>query len=149
MSHASHDAGHEAPIYGPKGQILLKLGPRKPLPRMGPIEMPPEGTGKMIVDMGPSHPAMHGTVKMRVLLQGETVERCDVDVGYLHRGFEKSAENSTWTMGETGRVSIRRSRFPGRNVRAHSLPRPLGLVSSGIELSPSVSTLAMKCHQPA
>ena len=98
MSHASHDSGHESPIYTPKGQIHLKLGQRSPLPRLGPIEIPPEGSGKMIVDMGPSHPAMHGTVKMRVLLSGETVERCDVDVGYLHRGFEKSSENSTWTM---------------------------------------------------
>ncbi|MCK6548159.1 NADH-quinone oxidoreductase subunit D [Myxococcota bacterium] len=65
---------------------------------MGPIPNAPEGSSKMIVDMGPSHPAMHGTVKMRVMLDGETVERCDVDVGYLHRGFEKSCENSTWTM---------------------------------------------------
>ena len=52
----------------------------------------------MFVEMGPSHPAMHGTIKMNLLLDGETVERVDVDPGYLHRGFEKSCENATWTM---------------------------------------------------
>jgi NADH-quinone oxidoreductase subunit D len=99
MAHAHTHGGSSAQaLYGPKGEIKLKLGPRKPLPRMGPIEVPHDSTGKMIVDMGPSHPAMHGTVKMRALLDGETVERVDVDVGYLHRGFEKSCENATWTM---------------------------------------------------
>jgi len=71
---------------------------RGSLPPQGPIEIPPDGSGKMIIDMGPSHPAMHGTVKCRVILDGEHVSRADVDVGYLHRGFEKSAENATWTM---------------------------------------------------
>ncbi|MGF1511384.1 MAG: NADH-quinone oxidoreductase subunit D [Myxococcota bacterium] len=52
----------------------------------------------MTLDLGPSHPAMHGTIKMRVLLDGETIERMDVDPGYLHRGFEKSCEVATWTM---------------------------------------------------
>jgi len=97
MSHPSHGRG-QAPIYTPKGLINLKLGPRKPLPRLGPILDIPDNNGKMVIDMGPSHPAMHGTVKMRTILDGETVERVDVDVGYLHRGFEKSCENSTWTM---------------------------------------------------
>lgn len=99
MSHSSHGGpGHAAPIWTPKGHISnLKLGPRKPLRRMGPIEEVPDD-GRVVVDMGPSHPAMHGTVKMRTILDGETVERIDVDVGYLHRGFEKSSENATWTM---------------------------------------------------
>jgi len=41
---------------------------------------------------------MHGTIKMNVVLDGERVEKADVDPGYLHRGFEKSSEASTWTM---------------------------------------------------
>lgn len=97
MSHPPHGPGHAAPIYTPKGLISLKLGPRKPLRPMGPIDDVPTD-GRVVVDMGPSHPAMHGTVKMRTILDGETVERIDVDVGYLHRGFEKSSENATWTM---------------------------------------------------
>ena len=71
---------------------------RESLPEMGPIGDPPPHSSKMRIEMGPSHPAMHGTIKMTVLLDGETVERVDVDPGYLHRGFEKSCENSTWTM---------------------------------------------------
>jgi NADH-quinone oxidoreductase subunit D len=81
----------------PKGLPIGKLE-RRPLIKLGPVENPPEHSSRMVVEMGPSHPAMHGTVKMRVLLDGETVERADIDVGYLHRGFEKSSENATWTM---------------------------------------------------
>jgi NADH-quinone oxidoreductase subunit D len=51
----------------------------------------------MILQMGPSHPATHGTVRFTLTLDGETVLKCETDVGYLHRGFEKEAENSTWT----------------------------------------------------
>jgi NADH-quinone oxidoreductase subunit D len=94
----SHSGARAAEAHAGPPAIEIDLGIRGPLPAMGPIEIPPEGSGKMVVELGPSHPAMHGTVKMRVLLDGETVERCDVDVGYLHRGFEKSSENATWTM---------------------------------------------------
>ncbi len=51
----------------------------------------------MVLQMGPSHPATHGTVRFTLTLDGETVIKCDTEVGYLHRGFEKEAENSTWT----------------------------------------------------
>jgi NADH:ubiquinone oxidoreductase subunit D len=78
--------------------IPIEKGETKRLPKLGPVESPLEGSSKMIVELGPSHPAMHGTVKMKVLLDGETIERADVDVGYLHRGFEKSCEAATWTM---------------------------------------------------
>jgi NADH dehydrogenase I D subunit len=45
------------------------------------------------VQMGPSHPATHGTVRMVLDLDGETVVQCDVQVGFLHRGFEKECES--------------------------------------------------------
>ncbi|MEM1349641.1 MAG: NADH dehydrogenase (quinone) subunit D [Myxococcota bacterium] len=51
----------------------------------------------MILQMGPSHPATHGTVRFTLALDGETVIKCDTEVGYLHRGFEKEVENKTWT----------------------------------------------------
>lgn len=51
----------------------------------------------MVLNMGPSHPAMHGTVRMVLTLAGETVVKCDPEIGYLHRGFEKMCENVTWT----------------------------------------------------
>lgn len=47
----------------------------------------------MVLNMGPAHPCTHGTVRLVVELDGERIERCDVDLGYLHRGFEKQCEN--------------------------------------------------------
>jgi len=60
----------------------------------GEIELAAE---PMLINVGPSHPAMHGTVRIVMELSGETIERCDVQVGYLHRGFEKMCERGTWT----------------------------------------------------
>lgn len=51
----------------------------------------------MEVNFGPSHPAMHGTVRMRMSLDGEKIVRAEPEIGFLHRGFEKSCENATWT----------------------------------------------------
>lgn len=49
------------------------------------------------LQMGPSHPAMHGTVRIKLTLDGETIVGADVEIGYLHRGMEKSCEAHTWT----------------------------------------------------
>src|SRR5437763_12161945 len=51
----------------------------------------------MTVNLGPSHPAMHGTVRRVVTLDGETITEAIPEIGFLHRGFSKSSENSTWT----------------------------------------------------
>src|SRR5258706_2599169 len=51
----------------------------------------------MELQMGPSHPASHGTIKFNLKLDGETIVACDVEIGYLHRGFEKMCEQGTWT----------------------------------------------------
>jgi len=51
----------------------------------------------MLLNIGPSHPAMHGTVRIVVELSGERILRADVQVGYLHRGFEKMCERGTWS----------------------------------------------------
>ena len=59
----------------------------------GELELPSE---PMHLNMGPSHPAMHGTIRMVLELDGETVNEVDVQPGYLHRGFEKSCERGTW-----------------------------------------------------
>jgi len=50
----------------------------------------------MEIQMGPSHPASHGTVKFNLRLDGETIVDIDVEIGYLHRGFEKMSEQGTW-----------------------------------------------------
>jgi NADH-quinone oxidoreductase subunit D len=57
-------------------------------------ELPPE---LMTVNMGPSHPAMHGTVRIVLSVDGERVVKSDVQPGYLHRCFEKESEHATYT----------------------------------------------------
>lgn len=51
---------------------------------------------QMMINIGPSHPATHGVLRLRVELDGETVTACDPVIGYLHRGDEKIAENMTY-----------------------------------------------------
>src|SRR5471032_2298080 len=48
---------------------------------------------KMVLNMGPSHPATHGVLRLVLELDGETIVKATPDVGYLHRGDEKIAEN--------------------------------------------------------
>ena len=50
----------------------------------------------MILNMGPQHPATHGVLRLLVRLDGETVTGCVPEIGYLHRGYEKLAESSTY-----------------------------------------------------
>jgi NADH-quinone oxidoreductase subunit D len=50
----------------------------------------------VIVNIGPSHPATHGTIQVIAELDGEKILRVDVHCGYLHRGFEKECEAHTW-----------------------------------------------------
>ena len=52
---------------------------------------------KMVLNMGPSHPATHGVLRIVLELDGEIITKADPDVGYLHRGDEKIAENMTYT----------------------------------------------------
>jgi NADH-quinone oxidoreductase subunit D len=56
----------------------------------------PTSDEHVIVNIGPSHPATHGTVQIIAELDGEKIVRSDVHVGYLHRGFEKECESHTW-----------------------------------------------------
>ncbi len=48
---------------------------------------------KMTLNMGPSHPATHGVLRLILELDGEIITKADPDVGFLHRGDEKIAEN--------------------------------------------------------
>ncbi len=51
----------------------------------------------MIINIGPSHPATHTTLRFRTTLDGETILDLEPEFGYLHRGFEKESEAATWT----------------------------------------------------
>lgn len=50
----------------------------------------------MTVNIGPSHPATHGTLRILAALDGETVAAAVGEMGYLHRGFEKMVEQGTY-----------------------------------------------------
>src|SRR5437868_13475319 len=49
-------------------------------------------TREMLLNVGPAHPAMHGIIRIVTRLDGEQIMGTDVEIGYLHRGFEKMAE---------------------------------------------------------
>src|SRR4051794_6629817 len=51
---------------------------------------------RMVLNMGPSHPATHGVLRLVLEMDGETITKAIPDVGYLHRGDEKIAENMTY-----------------------------------------------------
>jgi NADH-quinone oxidoreductase subunit D len=65
-------------------------------------ELDPDGPDdlhgeKMVLNMGPSHPCTHGVLRIVLELDGEVVTKAVPEVGYLHRGDEKIAENMTYT----------------------------------------------------
>jgi NADH-quinone oxidoreductase subunit D len=65
--------------------------------RSTPEDAPDIEARPMILNMGPSHPAMHGVMRMLLTLQGELVLKADPEIGFMHRCFEKQSENATWT----------------------------------------------------
>src|SRR5215217_5978085 len=48
------------------------------------------------MNVGPSHPAMHGTLRVKMEVQGERVLRAEQEIGFLHTGFEKLGEHRTY-----------------------------------------------------
>ncbi|MBI3017737.1 MAG: NADH dehydrogenase (quinone) subunit D [Deltaproteobacteria bacterium] len=51
---------------------------------------------RMLLNIGPSHPASHGTLRTMALLEGEKIIKADIEIGYLHRCFEKMAETHVY-----------------------------------------------------
>ncbi len=72
----------------------VPLAPASPPPADELREMQGE---KMVLNMGPSHPSTHGVLRIVLELDGEIITKATPDVGYLHRGDEKIAENMTYT----------------------------------------------------
>ncbi len=60
------------------------------------IQKEAAGRKNLMINMGPSHPAMHGTIRIMLELDGEKVLNSEVEVGYLHRGFEKTCEHKSY-----------------------------------------------------
>ncbi len=70
-------------------------------PELGPGMLPEAAVDgleadRMVINMGPQHPATHGVLRLVLQLDGETVERCIPHIGYLHTGFEKTCEYREW-----------------------------------------------------
>jgi NADH dehydrogenase I D subunit len=58
--------------------------------------LPAPESERMIVNLGPSHPATHGTLRIMVELEGEYIQKATPEIGYLHRGVEKLGENLSY-----------------------------------------------------
>jgi NADH-quinone oxidoreductase subunit D len=92
----SFGAGEPQHALGGAEQHTLEEGLPHHVARYdGPLDAPLRGKA-MVVNLGPSHPAMHGVTRAVVELDGETIVEMKLDIGFLHRGFEKSCENVTW-----------------------------------------------------
>lgn len=50
----------------------------------------------VLINLGPSHPAMHGTLRVMCRVNGETIEDAACEIGYLHRGIEKLGEEKNY-----------------------------------------------------
>jgi len=82
----------------------------------------------MTLNIGPSHPATHGTLRIEVLLDGETIVEAKSEIGYLHRCFEKEAEDHTWSqvMPYTDRLNYV-SAMMNNVIYAQSVEKLLGV----------------------
>ncbi|MFZ8804680.1 MAG: NADH dehydrogenase (quinone) subunit D [Candidatus Calescibacterium sp.] len=92
-----HPLRKDFPTKGVKEYIGTKYTPRfVRLPgKEKPEDVFEEGS-RMIINVGPTHPATHGTFRMIFELEGEDIIGVDLEIGYLHRGVEKNGENMRW-----------------------------------------------------
>src|SRR5271156_5223474 len=72
------------------------LAPPQPAPAPETEDLQDIHGEKMVLNMGPSHPATHGVLRIVLELDGEIITKATPDIGYLHRGDEKIAENMTY-----------------------------------------------------
>src|SRR5579863_6847801 len=71
------------------------------VPRPRELEIVEQSGNQMVVSMGPQHPSTHGVLQVITALEGEVISRASPEIGYLHTGIEKSAENLFWTQAST------------------------------------------------
>ena len=55
----------------------------------------------MVLSMGPQHPSTHGVLQIMLEISGENVVKAEPEIGYLHTGIEKTAENLFWSQAQT------------------------------------------------
>jgi len=79
--------------------LLTEEGVAKIIPKIDPRFEQEEAESdfeRVTLNLGPSHPATHGTLRVVVTLDGETIVGADTEIGYLHRCFEKMSETHTY-----------------------------------------------------
>ena len=65
------------------------------------VDVIERGEGQMVLSMGPQHPSTHGVLQVITEIEGEIVTKASPEIGYLHTGIEKSAENLFWSQAST------------------------------------------------
>ena len=73
---------------------------------------------QLTLNMGPSHPSTHGVLRIVLELDGEVITKATPDIGYLHRGDEKIAENMPISLCPTRTDSITSHRSQQRSLCA-------------------------------
>jgi NADH-quinone oxidoreductase subunit C/D len=79
--------------------LLTEQGVATIMPKIAPQYVQEEADSdyeRVTLNLGPSHPATHGTLRIVVTLDGETIVGADAEIGYLHRCFEKMSETHTY-----------------------------------------------------
>jgi NADH-quinone oxidoreductase subunit C/D len=82
--------------YDPGQRWLLREGEQDEPAWAREAQQDEDSFETQVLNMGPSHPATHGTLRTTVRLDGEVITQAEVEIGYLHRCFEKMAEEHTW-----------------------------------------------------
>jgi NADH-quinone oxidoreductase subunit D len=65
------------------------------------LDVVEQSGNRMMLSMGPQHPSTHGVLQVITEIDGETVTKASPEIGYLHTGIEKSAENLFWSQAST------------------------------------------------
>src|SRR6201997_2373262 len=84
---------HDIEFRDPPAKFAATASTAVTTPPTSPAELPDMEGEKMVLNMGPSHPATHGVLRIVLELDGEIITKAVPDIGYLHRGDEKIAEN--------------------------------------------------------
>ena len=77
------DPEDEATVYGPLDELIATDGR-------------PMDTDRVVLNIGPQHPSTHGVLRLVACMDGETIQRIEPNLGYLHRSHEKIGERNTW-----------------------------------------------------
>jgi NADH-quinone oxidoreductase subunit D len=65
------------------------------------LDIVEKGDNRKVLSMGPQHPSTHGVLQIVTEIEGEIVTKASPEIGYLHTGIEKSAENLFWSQAST------------------------------------------------